>query len=108
MEKSFIRQLIDALSPPENRLVAAVSFWRTFWQAINGTSITAAGGGITLTAVGLAEVNWTTVLLALAAVSIASLGSALKAYFNVLTNGISPKYAEAIAITEQRQADSVG
>lgn len=91
---SFITRVLEQLAPPENRVVAVVFFVRTFRQGLRGTSITAAGGGITLTAVGLTQINWTTVLLALAAVILASLGAALDSYFNVLQNGVPDGYVE--------------
>lgn len=98
-EPGFLAQLSEALAPKRNRLIAAVAFVRTFRQGFNGTAVTAAGGGITLTALGLAEVNWMTVGLALGAVGIASLGAGLNAGWNVLENGLSPKYAEAVVDT---------
>ena len=100
--KGFWTQLIESLAPPENRLLAAVAFVRTFRQGFKGSSIVAAGGGVTLTAAGLAEVNWVTVTYALIAVGLSGLAAGSDAYFDVLANGINSKYADAV----QKQIDS--
>lgn len=105
MSDNFFTRLLEALAPKENRLVAAVAFVRTFRQGFTGSSIAAAGGGITLTAIGLAEVNWQTVAFAAIAVGIASLGAALNAYFSVLENGLSRKYTEAVVATIENSND---
>ncbi len=103
----FWRNFFQSIAPKENRLIAAVAFYRTFRQGLTGSAFTAAGGGIALTAVGIAEINWTTTLYAAIAVLIAAFVSGLNAFFNVLENGLSRKYAEAVVTTIAKNENAV-
>lgn len=104
----FWAQLAEALAPKANRVVAAVAFVRTFRQGLNGSAITAAGGGVTLTALGIAEINWQTLGLALVAVGLTSFFAASTAWANVLQNGLSKGYTEGVVRSiEATRADSM-
>lgn len=101
----FIKKLIDAVAPPENRLVAAVAFVRTFGQSIRGTGIVGAliGAGITVT--DLVSIDWAGLGLGVLAIILTALITALDAYFNVLSNGLSPKYTEAVVTSLPKQIE---
>lgn len=104
----FWAQVFESLAPKANRVIAVVAGVRTFRQGLTGSAIVAAGGGISLTAVGLTEINWQGVALAVAAVALTSLIAAFAAFENVLQNGLSKKYTEAVVsqITDSGRAPS--
>lgn len=99
--KGFWTQLMEALAPPENRLIAAVAFTRTFVQGLTGSAFVSAGGSLLLNATDILTADWQTLALAALATGLSASISGLNAYFNVLSNGLSPKYAEAMAAMKE-------
>lgn len=99
----FWKDLFNSIAPPENRLVAAVAFVRTFGQIIRGSTAVAAllGAGVTVT--DLATIDWTVLGFGVASIMATALIGALDAYFNVLANGLSRKYTEAMVSSIDRQ-----
>jgi hypothetical protein len=98
-EPGFWTKLMEALAPKENRLVAAVAFFRTFGQTIRGSALIGSllGAGVTVTEI--ATVDWVVLGFAAASILLTAIVSGADAYFNVLANGVSKKYAEAIQTT---------
>lgn len=92
--KSFLTRVLEQLAPPENRVVAAVFFVRTFGQAVRGSTVvgTIIGAGVTVT--DLTRINIVTLALAIAAVLLTASIVALDSYFNVLANGVPDGYVE--------------
>jgi len=92
--RSFIGKVLDQLAPPENRVVAAVFFVRSFGQAVRGSSFvgTVIGAGVTVTS--LTKIDLVTLGYGIAAVLLTALVVALDSYFNVLQNGVPDGYLE--------------
>lgn len=92
--RSFIGKVLDQLAPPENRVVAAVFFVRSFGQAVRGSSVvgTVIGAGVTVTS--LTKIDLTTLGYGVAAVLLTATLVALDSYFNVLQNGVPDGYLE--------------
>lgn len=103
-EPGFWRKLIDTLAPPENRLIAVVAFVRTFKQNVKSTGTIGGAAGLVITAQDVINVNWQLLGYTAIAVGLSALLAGADAYFDVLANGMSPKYAEALYETAQKQA----
>lgn len=97
--KTFITNLINALAPPENRLVAAVAGMRTFFQTIRGSAAVGAIVGAGVTVNDIVNIDWTLLGYSLLAITATATIAGLDSYFNNLANGLSPKYAEAVVAT---------
>lgn len=103
-EPPFWEQVFESVAPKANRVIATVAFIHTFRQSLNGAAFVGAGGGITLTALGITEINWETTFYAVIAVAAAALASALTAFWQRLGSGLPEGYTRAAVkqLGEQR------
>lgn len=103
-QPGFWRKLLDTLAPPENRLIAVVAFVRTFKQNVKSTGVIGGAAGLLITAEDIININWQLLGYTALAVAASAFLAGMDAYFDVLANGMSPKYAEALYETAQKQA----
>jgi hypothetical protein len=92
---SYIKQVVDRMYPPENRVVAGVAFARTFQQSIKSAIVVALGGvGVSIAVLQSLDVQM--LLLALGALLINAAGAAIAAWDDVARNGMSESYLFAL------------
>ena len=88
----------EVLFPTRYRQAAAVAWLRTFYQCITGTVLVAGAGTLSLTASSLLTVNWASVALGAAAVTLSSVVAATRAACDVLANGLPDAYGVTGAV----------
>lgn len=102
----FIKDLLNAVAPKENRLLAAVAFIRTFGQGIRGSAVVAVLIGTGVTVADLTSIDWVLVGYTAAAIVATALIAGLDAYFSVLSHGLNAKYTEAVITSLPKQMEA--
>jgi len=87
-----VRRKFETYFPSKYRYNAEIAALRTFGQNLNGSWIPAGGTSAYLTTDLLDAFDWRAILTGVAVSVLAAAGAALRAWWDVASKGLSPKY----------------